>query len=301
MRNFKKKFSVLIILILGLSALFIVSIFFNQDNPGQRDSAYTWLDPQFISSVDRIEISGFYGNTLLLKKNNKWVIPEGGMDFPVRQIRAEDLLKSLSLRKNYPIRSKSGAAKEKLGLGTGASRIILKGGAGLPLLDLLVGSADVLGKEVYLRRTAQNEIRSGEDIFSVFIDSDKSFWYDLRLFPETVPSMVQRIHIYPPGLGEAPLFLGRRGSSWINENSGIDVPGTEAWLRSLLDIQGETFVFADDFDAEGSIILELGDASFRTLFVGPQDSQGRRMAMVTGSALVYSLSEGTINRIFRSF
>jgi hypothetical protein len=268
-----------------------------------------WLESRFIRLADRIEIHGLYGNTVLVRKNNVWAIPEGVIDYPVKQVRVEELLRDLSRRKNYPIRS-STTEPERLGLGEGASRIIVRGGAGLPLLDLRIGFTDASGRELYLQKAGQREIRSGEDIFTIYTDRDPRFWYDLRLFPDLTPAMVQRVHIFPFisfSEGEdpfAPFTLSRRNNSWINESTGASVPRAEAWLRQLLDAQAEGFAQLTqganslDWEAAGTMVFELGDGSSRVFRISPPDAEGNRIAAISGSPFAYSLSDWTVRRLW---
>ena len=300
--TYKKKLFCLLALIFCLISLYGATFFFDPE-VSSRNSNLSWLENRFVDLADRIEIFGSNGRTLILRINNVWVISDGNVDYPVKQIRVEELFRDLSRRKNYPLRS-STSEPGIYGLGEGASRIIIRGGAGLPLLDLLIGYSDVSGREIYLRRTGQREIRSGEDIFSIYTESARSFWYDLRLFPDLSVVMVQRVHVFPPIMTEeSPFTLSRRNNNWINENSGALVPRAESWLRTILDTQGESF--ADPvywnpayWEAEGSIILELEDGSARIFRIGPPDSYGSRFAVVSDSDFTYSLTEWTVRRVW---
>jgi len=281
----------------------VYGLTFLLDTANVRNSGFVWLESRFIRLADRIEIHGLYGSsaiqrrTVLVRKNNVWVIPEGVIDYPVKQIRVEELLRDLSRRKTYPLRS-STTAPERLGLGEGASRIIVRGGAGLPLLELRIGFTDASGREIYLQKAGQREIRSGEDIFTIYTDSDPRFWYDLRLFPELSPAMVQRVHIFPFTAGEAPFTLSRRNNSWINESTGASVPRAEAWLRQVLDAQAEGFAASLDWETAGTMVFELGDGSSRVFRIAYPDAEGNRLAAISGSAFAYSLSEWTARRLW---
>ena len=296
--RYKKKVSILFVLNFCLLVFYGLTLFFDPQRTVKRNSAYSWLEERFISSADRIEIYGIYGSTILSRKNNIWVISATGQDFPVKQIRVEELFRSLSRRKSYPLRS-SASAPERLGFDEGASRIIVRGGAGLPLLDLLIGFTDASGRDVYLRKAGQKEIRSGEDIFSVYTESNRSFWYDLRIFPELLPSMVQKVHLLTAG--ESSYILSRQNSGWINERTGEQIPGAGTYLSSILALQGEDFVDLRERETALSLVLELGDGSFLILRVSPPDTQGCVIVSVSGSPLSYLLSEWSAKRLWPSF
>ncbi|MCL2319764.1 MAG: DUF4340 domain-containing protein [Treponema sp.] len=244
----------------------------------------------------------------------------------------DDLLAVLSRRDLYPLRSVSQEGRDRLGFAEGkSSRIVIRGGAGLPLLDLLIGTGDVLGRDVYLKRADQDEIYSGEDRFTIFTDSKPNAWYDLRLFPadnQSAPGrggaaapaasgaysinagQVQEAEISLPrsnGEGGAPApqgtFVLRRDSrGWIipgNEGAALDTTKVESWLRAVLEAEGEDFSSEAPAAVDGHITLRLGDGTVRTIQAGPADSDKRRNITVSGSKLVYVFSEWPFSRLFR--
>jgi len=318
--KFKKKAAILSALIFILALVYILSFVF--DPQRQTGKAFAWLEREFLDLADRIEIyeSGNAGNKIVLyRKNNFWVVPSAAMDYPAKQGRVEDLLAALSQKGIYLHRAASTQARERLGLGEGiASRIVVRGGAGLPLLDLLIGTGDALGQGVYLRRAGKNEIYSGEDNFTFYTGSDVGFWFDLRLFPaDTVPlrgsnqgrltntltvDSVQQADVTLPGNDALPFILRRSGSGWIipgNENAVIDSTRVEGWLRSVLEAEGDNFTDEVPESVEGSITLWFGNGTRSAIQIGLQDEDKRRSAVVSESEFVYVLSEWIINRLFR--
>lgn len=317
---YKKKVLVLSALVILLALVYALTLFFDPDRISARDASYVWLDGGLIPQADRIEISGSQGETVLSRINNRWVISRGGLDYPVKQSRAADLLKLLSERKSYPRRAGGESSHERLGVGEGApSRIVVRGGPGLPgterppLLDLIAGDTDAAGA-VYLRRGGENEVRSGEDLFSTYINGSAASWYDLRLFPEEgrleAPS-VQQLRVIPPDDGrvqdweEDQFTLVRQNGGWILRDSeqALDTQRVDSYVRAILEAEGEDFDgslnAASPVFTSGRVILELGDGSSRTLRAGPGGDQNRRSVVVSGSSFVYSLAEWTVNRIFR--
>ncbi|MDR0312512.1 MAG: DUF4340 domain-containing protein, partial [Treponema sp.] len=250
------------------------------------------------------EIYGINANIILERKNNIWVMGAASSYYPVKQYRVEELLDSLTRKRNYPVRSSS-VDPAVLGLGDGALRITIRGGAGLPLLDLLIGSIDVSGKEVYLRKAGNKEIRSGPDVFTIYTNSTPQFWYDLRLFPELTPDMVQRVHLSmlstpnSPLPSENQLTIVRRNNGWIIENLDMPFPNGESWVRSIIEAQAENFTSSQSTETYASITLELGTGAIRILNIGSPIADNSRIATVSGSAYSYSLSEWTVNRLCR--
>ena len=293
-----RKIIFLLIIIFALSAIYAGTFIFDTHNIS-RNSAYVWLDRKFLAYIDRIEIYGPAGVINLQKKNNVWVMPGIGpdnqpTDYPVKQIRVEDLLAELSKPGNYPVRSSSAALQDVYGLGENSSRITVRGGAGPPLLDLLVGNIDLTG-QIFLRKAGQAEIRSGNDRFTMYTDNERSFWYDLRIFPDLNQDMIQRIHFSD---NEKIITLTRNRNYWINESNQALFTNAESLVRYIIEAQAEDFIFTNNWEICKSIILELGDGSTRILNIGPPDYYGSCPAAITGSKIVFSLAEWTIKRIF---
>jgi hypothetical protein len=307
---YKKK----LILLSGLTALlaliYAAALIFDPERVNARNAAFVWLDAEGADRADSIVISR-QGEEIvsLARKNGLWFVPAEGIDLPVKQARVEDLFRILSARGAYPLRASSAASHERLGLAEGtAARIIIRGGAGAyPLLDLLVGNQDAAGREIYLKRQGQDEVRSGDTRIASYVNGTAGSWYDLRLFPEgsggTIDTgMVQRLSVdYPGGIAE-PLTLSRSGTGWTMGSLSADTQRVELYIRSILDAEGEDFLPVPDSPVfnEGRITLELGDGTNRIIRCGPLDEEGkRRSAQITGSPYVYQLAEWTLGRLFR--
>jgi hypothetical protein len=303
--TYKKKVVVLSAIVVAMAVVYIFSHVFSPEN--RQSKAFAWLEPQFFGMIDGITISGLNGRVDLVRKNNMWFFSAGTEEYPARQSRVEDLLSALSRRQVYPLRAATAEASERLGLSEdSSSRIIMRGGAGMPLLDLLVGSGDALGREIYLRMAGRNEIYSGEDHFSYFIDSRPSFWYDLRLFGGESGSAsrltidaVQQAEIKLPG---ADAYIVRRsGSGWVIPGSDeeLDAIRLDAWVRSILEAEAEGFEISFPEIAEASITIWIGDGRIRTIEAGPMDEERNRIVRVSGLPYNYSLGEWNYNRLFR--
>jgi hypothetical protein len=219
----------------------------------------------------------------------------------------EDFITALTKRAPYPVRSSSASSHERLSLTEDAPRVTVTGGAGLPLLDFYIGDRDTSGN-VYLRRQGQNEVRSGEDLFSSFADSALNSWYNLRLFPETEGgkldvTSVQQLTVYPPaeeGTQSSYVFT-RRGRAWTSTLiADPDSGRVDSYIQDILNTSGNDFAEknADDPDLyDCRIILELGDGNTKTLRMGP-DIDDSRYAVVSGSKMVYSVPSWATYRLF---
>ena len=311
---YKKKAALLSLLVAILALVYILSLVLDPER--QRGRAFAFLDGKLLDLADRMEIYGPGGTAILNRRNNVWVFQAGALEYPVKQGRVNDFLFALSRKDLYPLRTASTGARESLGLVEGSSvserrgsRVIVRGGAGLPLLDLLIGRGDALGREVYLARAGGKEIYSGEDRFTLYTDSVPQSWYDLRLFSEGINvTVVQQADITLPG-NETKSYTLRRhrtegsGSGWIiagNESAALDSLRVDSWLRSVLEAEADDFGAEAPASVEGSITLRLGDGTSRVIQTYPEtDEEGRRLVTLTDSPFVYVLSERVFMRLFR--
>ncbi|MCL2834917.1 MAG: hypothetical protein FWD78_17235, partial [Treponema sp.] len=140
--TFKKKSIILFTFIFCLALLYAAAVIFNTNGAGPQNSEYSWMDRKYIDYADRIEIYGPSSNFILVKRNNIWLMQDSGSGnnvyYPVKQARPQDLLSDLCRPGVYPVRSYSSSVQDVYGLGENASHIIVRGGAGPPLLDLLI-------------------------------------------------------------------------------------------------------------------------------------------------------------------
>jgi hypothetical protein len=253
--------------------------------------------------IDGIEITGTIEDVRLARRGGVWMVIRGGEEYPAKQIRVDDFLGILSGKGIYPVRSEAASSHERLGLAEGAPRITIRGGAGLPLLDLLVGNVDNTGREVYLRRVDRNEVRSGEDRLSAYMAAGRTSWYDLRLINAGNAESVQRLSVYPPE-GEPRIFT-RNGAAWTISGLDLtkpDMTKVENYVRGILTLEGDDFVSAGgaaDISGGGRLVAELDNGMVYTIRLGTPDESGRRRAAVSGSPYVYSLAGWASERIFR--
>ena len=323
---YKKKVIFLSAIILILALIYFLTFVFEANT--QRGPVFAWLDASLLNQILRIEIYGSKGTTIISRRSNTWYyllkLDDHYREVPIKQIRVEEFLSSLSRRLMQSEHGTSPEARQRLLLTEEhASRIIIWGNTAFPLLDLLVGTSDALGRDVYTRFTDSNEIFSSQDLITLYLDADPHFWYDLRLFPSDSSFMeagsnfnmgvramtpvgtgidqIQQAEILHPDSGERFAFF-KMGTGWIISGEGGAFPDDSrinAWLRSVLDLEGLDFAFTVPDTIEGSISLWMGDGTTRTIEVGPVYVNNSRHAIVSGTSLTFLLPEWTLQRIFR--
>ena len=312
--TYNKKFTVLSGIIAALAVIYILTIIFDPQRRSSRSDAYSWLEGGQNDKVTGITITNAGETVTLARNGGKWFVSHDGKDYPARETRVEDLLAALSKRAPYPVRSTNAASHERLSLTEDkATRVTVAAGAGFPLLSLLIGQPDITGQNIYLRKQGQNEVRSGEDIFSSYTTSALTSWYNLRLFPEAETggidaANVQRLTVYPPppedGGDVFPQIFTRRNRQWAFnfEIANPDMNKVDRYIRDILNTSGDDFAQSispsDSLFNNSRIVLELGDGSVRTIRLGPPDEDGNRFAAISGSDWVYSLPGWAAQRLF---
>jgi hypothetical protein len=296
--TYKKKVLLLSSLVAVLALIYILTFVF--DSESRSSAAFAWLDPSLFVMADGVEISGPENWTVLKRRNGVWFVSGDSGEFPAKQERVDDLFDLLGRKANYPVRASSSEGIARLALTEeSASRITVRGGAGLPLLDLLVGSADALGREVYLRRAPWNQIYSAEDNFSYFLFLKANSWYDLRLFNDTSVDSIQQVEVSFP---DEAYILRRSGRGWIvpGKEDALDANRVESFLKRLLETEADSYAVSAPEAIEGKITVQFGNGSTMLLEAGPLTEEGNRNATVSGSSYFYVLSERTFNNLFRA-
>jgi hypothetical protein len=291
----------------ALALAFILGFIFEPNRAFSRGAMFSWLDPKLASRIDNISIEkpGEDDESIqLVRKDNKWLVNFNGLDYPARQLRITDFIGLFTRRASYPVRSNSGASHERMGLTRGsACRVKFSGLIGPPLLDLLIGYSEAHGQGVFMRKQGENEVRSGQDIFTSYTLSARTSWYNLRLILESEDGQldvdkVQRLTMYPSaqnaGLSRQSIIFTRRGKEWAASglNAEPDMDKINSFVRDLLYMEGDDFVYgADDAVLDDmQFVLELGTGTVKTIRFGASlDEDGRRYATVSGSSLVYSV------------
>ena len=312
--TYKRKFTAFSGIIAVLAVIYILTIIFDPERRGTRSDSYSWLEPSQTARISGIAIVNNGETINLVRNGGKWFVSSDGKDYPARTARAEDFIAALTKRAPYPVRSTSASSYERfLITDDQAVRVTVTAGAGQPLLTLFLGGPDTTGQNIYMRKQGQNEVRSGEDIFSVYThNSTLQSWYDLRLFPETETggldaASVQRLTAYPPPDGEKPsasYMFSRNGREW-DFNFELDNPDmgkADNYIRDILNTSGDDFAYSvsssDPLFNNSRIVLELGDGSTRTIRLSPPDENGGCFAVVSGSDWVYSIPAWMSQRLF---
>jgi len=289
-----------------LLVIYIVSIIVTS-GVGSKSSSYVWLDSKSVGKVVKIAIKDNEDEYELRKINHQWFTSHNGIEYPAKQLRVEDLLKILTTRSAWSVRSTSAGTHGRFGLEQSAGRVTIYGET--VLLDLLAGNEDIFKNEIYLRKAGQNEVRAGDNAIKSYISGPVSSWYNLRLISETENgsidlSSIQRLSVYTP---QETLVFSRKNRKW--EVSGVkaeklDQGNIDNYIRQVITVEGDNFedsVKDDDpmFDTT-SMSIELGNGRIITVRFSPADESGGRFANVSGKEYVYFIPAYQAGKIFRS-
>jgi hypothetical protein len=180
---------------------------------------------------------------------------------------------------------------------------------GASLLDLLIGGSDSSGRGGYLRKYGQNEVRTGDDKFSLYLTGPVTSWYNLKLFPETEDGGleadgVKSLSVYSP---EGRQDFNRVNREWAISGIAVENPdqyAVDSYVRTILYAEGDDFASSDtvgDLDFNHSrIALELVKGGTKTLRLTEANEQDRRYAQVSGSDYVYSIAGWMSQRLFKA-
>ncbi|MDR2551561.1 MAG: hypothetical protein LBD31_00110 [Treponema sp.] len=311
---YKQKIRLLTVLACALALVYALALFFDPERSNARRASFTWLPPGARDEADGIEIIRGENRLALSLKNGRWfALLEGALEVPVKQGRVDDLFRILSTRGAFPRRGSSAASHGDLDLGNGAARLLIRGGAGIPLLDLLVGGDDSSGREVFLRKNGENLFRSGDKLIGAYVKGEYSSWYDLKLFEEKSLDQVQRIRVAFSGLEFAPGEEGdppraeeyvvvRSGEGWTFEGGPAlaDKDKVETWIRGILEAQGDDVAPSPEgFNGAGGIRVELGDGTALSVQMGNAGEGGKTPAVAGGRTYAFILSPWTVTRLLR--
>ena len=310
--EYKKKIIILGSTAAFLALLYVLSILLDPARSNARNERFTWLPAASRSEADRIEINRGGEKLEMVLRNGSWFVLAASTEVPARQGRIDDLFRLLSTRGAFPRRGSNSGSHAELGL-DGSTRLLVLGGAGLPLLDLIVGKEDPSGTGVFLRKNGENEFRSGDKLIGSYVNGEKTAWYDLKLFEERSPAQVQRVQVHFSGYTgideESPVEYGdytvtRSGEDWVMSGSSLDREKTETWIRGILEAQGDDVLPANDelgglFQAVAGIRVELGDGSVLEMQIEQAGEDGKSPTQVSGKPYRIVLSRWTLARLFR--
>jgi hypothetical protein len=323
--EYRRKLLILSSLTAILALVYVLTLVFDPEGRARRSDVYVWLDSRLQDSIDRIDIqgTGSSGGLNLLRRNGSWMLSRDDGEYPAREARINDFLIELSRQDSYPRRSSSPSAHGRFGLDEDqAARITLRGGAGLPLLELLAGNRSA-GGDIFLRKAGSDEVRSGKDRLSPYLDGQAGPWLNLRLFPEsednsiTVES-VQRLTARAPAeeTGDAdspahpaagPVVISRQRNSWritagdlSLEPEDIEKSKVDSYITGILNTAGDDFVSSGLPPETASLSLELADGRVLNVrLAGPAGEPESWQAAVSGSPYGYVLASWAVERLFR--
>jgi len=317
--TYRNKLICLLSLTAVLALLYTGSFFFNNEKSNTRSASYRWLEPKHTEGIDRIVIRTEDTSFLdydghadertveLVKKNSFWFVLHNGMEYPARRMRIEDFIDIFTRRSNWSVRAVSASSHERLGLDGTGSRVTVYGGNAV-LLDLLFGSTDNTGREINIRRFAQNEVRSGENRVLAYVTGHINIWYNLRFFPESSDGTMdldslQRLTVYSDGELQ---YFSLRNREWIITGVIAEKPDQsiiENYLRIVLASEGDNFadpaLLGETNFNHSRLVFEFGNGQIITVHFSEPDETGRSLAYVSGKEYVYSVPSWTLSRIFR--
>jgi hypothetical protein len=305
---YKNRLVVLVTIITLLALTYTASHIFSPERRNNRSASYVWLDPKLVAKINRIVIGTEFQTIELMSNDNQWFVSHNGKLYPARKARIEDFIGIFTTRSLWPIRSSSASSHEHFGLdGEKSSRVTIYTDNSI-LLDLFLGNNDNTGREIYIRKVTDNEVRSGGSSISAYTGTAVNNWYNLKLLPESESgepdiASVQRLTVYNEG--ETQVF-SRSNRNWVISGINVENPdysSIENYIRTVLNTEGDNFadsVYSNDlFFGVSRIVFEFGDGRVVTVSISAQDEENKRFARVSTSEYTYSVPSWAAARIFR--
>jgi hypothetical protein len=307
--TYKNRLILLVSAVTLLGLAYTASYIFSPERGNAMSAQYVWLDKKLAANTDRIVINTESQTVELLKKDSLWLVLHNGFLYPARKTRIEDFTGILTAKSAWPVRSSGSSSHDRFGLDGEKSPRIKIYADNTVLLDLLCGGSDITGCEIYLRKFASNEVRSGENSIASYINGPVNNWFNLALIPESQEGRagidsVQRLTVY--NNGETQVFT-RNNRVWTVSGINVENPdfnSIENYIRTVLNTEGDNFVDSvssgDPVFNKSRIIFEFGNGKVVTIRLSEPDETNRSFAHVSGSEYVYSIPSWVTARIFRT-
>jgi len=312
--EYRKKLIVLGSLAAFLFLVFVLSIIFDPARRNIRNERFTWISSASRDQADRIEIFQRGERIELFLRGGQWFVLDGILEIPARQGRIDDLFRLISTHGAFPRRGSNASSHGELGL-DGSTRLVIRGGAGFPILDLLVGVEDPSGTEVFLRRSGENEFRSGDRLIGTYVNSARVSWCNLNFFENMNVSQVQRMHVSffdyhgtgfeTEDVNFTDYTISRSGENWLMGSEILDSVRTENWIRRVLEAAGENYLPIDmdistSIPSIAAIRAELGDGSFLEIKISAADEDDNSTVELSGLSYLIVISQWTRTQLLRN-
>ena len=308
--TYKNRLKFLLSLIAALLLLYAGSFIFSSEISNTRSASYTWLDEKHSAVIDRIVIKSETQDIELVKQDQQWFLLYEQELYPARKLRIDDFLGIFTQRNAWPVRSTNSSSHANFGLQAhNASRVIFYGGPSAHL-DILAGNYDSSGREVYVRKYTQDEVRSGDNRVRTYISNPVTSWFNLRLFPESEngglrADSVQRLTVNLEG--ETQIF-SRNNRTWnITGIEGEDSENesVESYINGILNTEGNDFAgLISNDDSENDLLfgfkrfeIEFSNGSIITVNFTEPDESGSCYAYVSGREYIYSIPAWAASRL----
>lgn len=180
----KKKVIILSIILAFLTFTYVLGLVFSSENVQNRKAR----EPVFAilnkESVARIEIIEDDLPTELERRSEDWVVMIRNMAFPALESRVDSLLDLvISLKRSQIVSANPENWQNFEVSGENSKQLKLFNSSGKAIVHLHIGKSGLGSKGNYIRLEGSNEVIQSDRSLNFYLNSDKSFWSDLRLFP----------------------------------------------------------------------------------------------------------------------
>jgi hypothetical protein len=306
-----------------LIGLFIGGRIFSPERIQARAAARPLLSLSSPSDIASVEIVIPGSEALRLERTaGGWEAKNGELTVPASAERAQSLARLLAGLPRGALVSRDPDRAAGLGLEEDRARLlVIHRTGGRSDVALFVGARAPSGEEDYVRVRGEHAAYLARGNLSVLLSQDRTYWYDLSLFPDVNGSDIQRISVAggldlgqygrlrggyalvraPEGRGDAE-GQGAAGSpgSWSLRGQArkVDAVSAEAMASALARLEGDDLLAARGAAPAAALTVELTTREGRSyrLAAGPLTPGGKVPVAAGGSPWIYLVNPVLLRR-----
>ena len=257
--NDTKKLITLSLITFFLASIFVAGISKSSSSYGMRAIKTVLLNPKYIESIARISISNNADSVELIKQKDKWYCKSEKINAFLNTTLLQELLQLFTRQRTVYYISNKVKSWENYGVDAeNADKIIFSDINGNPIQTLYFGFPGFDAMNIYFRTEKTNTVYLTQDEFYSLLNTNISFWADMRMIPDYVFSLqkdnVLRIQI---------------------EGKRLDNEKIDTYINKLISLRFSTLKEKSDFNditPEKTVIVETTEKQIILYFYRKNDT-----------------------------
>ena len=185
-----KKLIILSVIMVLLAGLFVAGISKSNSSYGMRAIKTVLLNQKYIESIARISISNNSDSIELLKQRGRWYCKSDGISAFLNTNLLQELIQLFTRQRTVYYISNKVKSWENYGVDAeNANKITFSDEDGNPIQTLYFGFSGFDAMNIYFRTEKTNTVYLTQDEFYSLLNTNISFWADMRILPDYVFSL----------------------------------------------------------------------------------------------------------------